>query len=185
MYKDINKNRCNWVNLNNEEYVKYHDNEWCVPCYDDIKIFENLILEIFQAGLSYEIILHKRENFRKAFSNFDYNIIANYTEKDVLRLLEDTSIVRNKKKILACINNAKSYIDIISEYSSFSNYIWGFVDGVVYEASKSSSTLSDTISKDLKNHNFQFIGTVTCYSFLQAIGIVNSHEKRCFKHVDI
>lgn len=182
MNNDFKRKRCNWVNLNNKNYVKYHDDEWCVPCYDDKKIFEYLTLEIFQAGLSYEIILNKRDNFRKAFDNFNYFKIAKYNSEDISRLLNDKSIVRNKRKIIATINNAKAFINIVKKYNSFSNYIWNFTNTTIYETGKSSSKLSDIISKDLKSNNFLFIGSVTCYSFLQAIGIINSHEAECFKH---
>lgn len=178
----FNKKRCNWVNLKNKKYVNYHDNEWCVPCYDDKKIFEYLTLEIFQAGLSYEIILNKRDNFRKAFDNFNYLKIAKYNSDDISRLLNDKSIIRNKRKIIATINNAKAFIKIIEKYNSFSNYIWGFTNTTIYETGKSSSKLSDIVSKELKSNNFSFIGSVTCYSFLQAIGIINSHETNCFKY---
>ncbi len=179
-YKKIN--RCNWVNLNNKKYVTYHDNEWCVPCFDDKKIFEYFTLEVFQAGLSYEIILNKKENFRNAFDNFNYQKIATYNINDISRLLNDKSIIRNKRKIIATINNAKAFIKIIKSYNSFSNYIWSFTKGIIYETGKSHSDLSDIISKDLKHHSFSSIGSTTCYSFLQAIGIINSHENNCFKN---
>lgn len=174
-------NRCSWCNLNNNKYILYHDNEWGNPTHDDNKLFELLILESFQAGLSWECILNKREDFRKAFDNFDYNKISKYNEIKINELLNNKNIIRNKLKINAAINNSKIFIDIQKEYKSFSNYIWSFTkNNIIYENDKVSSDLSDTISNDLKKRGMKFVGTVIIYSYLQAIGIINSHEENCF-----
>lgn len=176
-----NRNRCRWVNLNNQTYIKYHDNEWGKPQYDDNKLFELLLLESFQAGLSWECILNKRKSFKDAFDNFDYKKIAKYTEQKIISLLNNSNIIRNKLKITAAINNSKIFIGIQKEYKTFSNYIWHFTNNkVIYETDKTSSELSDNISKDLKQRGMKFVGTTIIYSYLQAIGIINSHEKGCY-----
>lgn len=173
--------RCSWCNLNNKLYVKYHDEEWGKPTYDDNKLFELLLLESFQAGLSWECILNKREYFKIAFDNFDYNKISNYTEDKINSLLQNKNIIRNKLKIKAAINNSKIFIDIQKEYKTFSNYIWHFTNSkIIYENNKTSSDLSDTISNDLKKRGMKFVGTTIIYSYLQAIGIINSHEDNCY-----
>lgn len=174
-------NRCSWCNLNNNKYISYHDNEWGKPTYDDNKLFELLILESFQAGLSWECILNKREDFRKAFDNFNYKKISKYNDTKVNELLNNKNIIRNKLKIKAAINNSKIFIDIQKEYKSFSNYIWSFTkNNIIYENDKVSSELSDKISNDLKKRGMKFVGTVIIYSYLQAIGIINSHDENCF-----
>ena len=174
-------NRCSWCNLNNNKYILYHDNEWGKPTNDDNKLFELLILESFQAGLSWECILNKREDFRKAFDNFNYKKISKYNETKINELLNNKNIIRNKLKIKAAINNSKIFIDIQKEYKSFSNYIWFFTNNnTIYENDKVSSELSDKISNDLKKRGMKFVGTVIIYSYLQAIGIINSHEENCF-----
>ena len=174
-------NRCSWCNLNNNKYILYHDNEWGKPTHDDNKLFELLILESFQAGLSWECILNKREDFRKAFDNFNYKKISKYNETKINELLNNKNIIRNKLKIKAAINNSKIFIDIQKEYKSFSNYIWSFTNNnIIYENDKVSSELSDKISNDLKKRGMKFVGTVIIYSYLQAIGIINSHEENCF-----
>ena len=177
-----NKKRCKWCNLKNELYIKYHDDEWCKPVFDDDKyLFEMLILESFQAGLSWECILNKREYFREAFDNFAIDKICNYNEKKVNELLNNKNIIRNKLKINAAINNSKIFMDIQREYKSFSDYIWQFTNyNVIYEVDKTSSELSDTISRDLKKRGMKFVGTTIIYSYLQAIGVIYSHEKECF-----
>ena len=176
-----NIKRCKWCNLDNNLYVKYHDEEWGSPIYNDNKLFELLILESFQAGLSWECVLNKREYFRVAFDNFDYNKISKYNDDRIKELLENKNIIRNKLKIKAAINNSKIFIDIQKEYGSFSKYIWSFTNNkIIYEYDKTSSKLSDTISNDLKNRGMKFVGTVIIYSYLQAVGIINSHEKGCF-----
>ena len=173
--------RCFWCNVNNPIYVKYHDEEWGVPLYDDNKIYEIFLLETFQAGLSWECILNKREAFKKSFDDFDYNKICLYKEDKIKCLLNNKDIVRNKLKINACIKNTKIFIDIQKEHKSFSNYIWSFTNNkIIYETGKTTNDISDIISRDLKKRGMSFVGSVTIYSFLQAIGIVNSHEKGCF-----
>lgn len=171
--------RCSWVN-DNPLYIKYHDEEWAVPSYDDNYLFEMLVLESFQAGLSWECILNKREAFRKAFDNFDYKKISKYDDKKQEELKNNAAIVRNSLKIKASINNAKVFMDIQKEYKSFSNYIWSFTDNkVIKNVWKTSNELSDEISKDLKKRGMIFVGTTIIYSYLQAIGIINDHEIEC------
>ena len=175
--------RCKWCNLNNPLYVNYHDQEWGTPIYEDKKLFELLILESFQAGLSWECILNKRENFKKAYDNFNIDKIVNYDEAKINKLIQNPNIIRNKLKIKASINNAKIFKKIANEYGSFAKYIWSFTNGqIIYEIGKSSSELSDKISKDLKDKGMSFVGTTIIYAYLQAIGIINSHEQNCFKY---
>ncbi len=175
--------RCSWVNENNELYIKYHDEEWAVPSYDDKYLFEMLLLESFQAGLSWECILNKRESFRKAFDHFDYKKIAKYKEDKINELLNNKEIVRNKLKIHAAINNAKIFMKIQKEYKTFSNYIWSFTNNKTIinkdDNYKTTSNLSDTISNDLKKRGMKFVGSTIIYSYLQAIGIINDHELEC------
>ena len=174
--------RCKWCNLNNPIYVKYHDEEWGVPTYDDQKLFELLILESFQAGLSWECILNKRENFKKAYDNFNIDKIINYDENKINELKQNPGIIRNKLKIKASINNAKIFKKIEKEYGSFSKYIWSFTNNqIIYETNKTSSELSDKISNDLKQRGMTFVGTTIIYAYLQATGIINSHDENCFK----
>ena len=176
-----NKKRCTWCNLQNELYVKYHDKEWGQPSYDDKYLFEMLILESFQAGLSWECILNKREAFRKAFDNFDIEKISNYNNEKIGKLLKNQNIIRNKLKINAAVNNSEIFKKIQNEYQTFSNYIWHFTGNeIVYEINKTSSELSDVISKDLKKRGMKFVGTTIIYSYLQAIGVIYSHEKGCY-----
>lgn len=176
-------NRCKWVNLNNPLYVKYHDEEWGVPSYCDKYLFEMLILESFQAGLSWECILNKRKAFYKAFDCFNYEIISKYDDVKINELLNNKDIIRNKLKIKAAIKNAGVFISIREEYKTFSNYIWSFTDGKVIvncdDNLKTSSELSDIISKDLKRRGMSFVGTTIVYSYLQAIGIIDDHELNC------
>ena len=176
-------NRCKWLNLNNPIYVRYHDEEWGKPKYNDKELFELLILEMFQAGLSWECILNKRNSFRLAFDNFDYNIISNYNGNKINELLNNKNIIRNKLKIQAAINNAKVFIKIQEEYKTFSNYIWSFTNNKIIKSIddnlKVSSALSDEISKDLKRRGMKFVGTIIIYSYLQAIGIIDDHELDC------
>lgn len=175
--------RCKWVNENNKLYVKYHDEEWGVSSYDDKYLFEMLLLESFQAGLSWECILNKRESFRKAFDNFDYKKISKYDNTKILELLNNSNIIRNKLKINATINNAKVFIDIQKEYDSFSKYIWSFTNNKQVinkdDKFKTTSDLSDIISNDLKRRGMKFVGSTIIYSYLQAIGIINDHELNC------
>lgn len=175
--------RCFWLNENNPTYVDYHDNEWCIPKYNDHELFELLILESFQAGLSWECILNKREAFRSSFDNFDIIKVSNYKEDKIKELLENKDIIRNRLKIQAAINNAKVFLNIQKEYKSFSNYIWNFTNNkIIYETDKTSSELSDKISNDLKKRGMKFVGTTIIYSYLQAIGILYSHDKDCFMY---
>lgn len=179
-------NRCKWAMNVNEIYTKYHDEEWGEPVHDDQKLYEMLILESFQAGLSWSCILNKRENFRKAFDNFDIDKIINYDEIKIQELQNNAGIIRNKLKIKATINNSKIFKQIQKEYGSFDKYIWSFTNNqTIYEFDKVSSELSDTISRDLKKRGMTFVGTIIIYSYLQAVGIINSHETQCFKHCKI
>lgn len=178
--------RCFWVDEKSEIYVKYHDEEWGVPKYDDRELFELLVLESFQAGLSWITVLKKREAFRKAFDNFNVEKVSAYDEKKVVELLQNKGIIRSKGKVEAAIGNAKVFIEIQKEFGSFSNYIWGFTDNKVIKADyanlPASTPLSDTISKDLKIRGMKYVGTVIVYSYLQAIGVVDDHDKECFKY---
>ena len=177
--------RCSWCNLKNPKYVDYHDNEWGVPQYDDKKLFELLILENFQAGLSWECVLNKRNDFIKAFDNFDIDKIIAYKQDKIDCLMQNKQIIRNRRKIESTIKNAKSFKDISKEFGSFSKYIWSFTNNkIIYETGKTSSELSDMISNDLRKRGMKFVGTVIVYSYLQAIGVINSHEKNCFKYVE-
>ncbi len=179
-------NRCKWSMNVNEIYTKYHDEEWGEPIHDDQKLYEMLILESFQAGLSWSCILNKRKNFKEAFDNFDIDKIINYDETKIKELQNNEGIIRNKLKIKATINNSKIFKQIQEEYGSFDKYIWCFTNNeTIYELDKVSSELSDTISKDLKQRGMKFVGTIIIYSYLQAIGIINSHEIQCFKHYKI
>lgn len=175
------RRRCVWANPSNPAYVEYHDREWGVPVHDDGKLYEMLLLECFQAGLSWECILNKRDAFREAFDGFDPHIVAGYGDEDVERLLSDPGIVRNRSKIVSAIGNAKVFLDISRESGSFSEYIWGWTDGrTVHEYGVDRSDLSDRISEDLRRHGMRFVGSVTVYSYLQAVGIVWSHGPDCF-----
>ena len=183
--------RCAWVN-DDPVYIKYHDEEWGVPVYDDEKLFEFLVLEFFQAGLSWITILKKRENFRRAFDNFDYRKIACYGQKKIDELMLDAGIIRNKLKIEAAINNAKAFIEVQKKYGSFSRYIWSFIDGKPIQNNfrffsdvPAKTELSDKISKDLKKKGFKFIGSTIVYAHLQATGMVNDHTLDCFRHKEL
>lgn len=176
--------RCAWCNLNNEIYVNYHDKEWGVLNLDDAYLFEMLILELFQAGLSFECVLNKREYFKVAYDNFDVNKVSLYDENKINELMNNKNIIRNKRKIEASINNAKIFNNIKNEYGSFHNYLKMFTnDKVIYENDKTTSKLSDAISTDLKRRGMKFIGSTIIYAYLQAIGIINSHDDGCYKHV--
>ncbi|MBE6992954.1 MAG: DNA-3-methyladenine glycosylase I [Ruminococcaceae bacterium] len=175
------KNRCKWCNLKNDLYVEYHDSEWCVPAFDDKYLYEMLILESFQAGLSWECVLNKRESFRKAYDDFDIDKVVSYDENKVLELLNNKNIIRNKRKIYASINNSRIFKAIVCEYGSFYNYLKTFTnDKIVYETGKTTSDLSDAISKNLKKRGMTFVGSVIIYSYLQAIGVIYSHDKDCY-----
>jgi DNA-3-methyladenine glycosylase I len=179
--------RCNWCN-SSDLYQKYHDQEWGVPVYDDQTLFEFLILETFQAGLSWITILNKRENFRNAFDNFNYKKIAHYSEDKVQELLLDAGIIRNQLKVRSAISNAVAFIKIQEEFGSFSSYIWEFTDGKPIHNNRQSlkevpatTPLSDTISKDLKKRGFKFVGSTVIYAHMQATGMVNDHVADCWK----
>lgn len=175
--------RCKWVDETNELYVKYHDTEWGIPSYDDHYLFEMLLLESFQAGLSWITILKKREAFREAFDDFDVIKVSQYDETKILSLMSNQKIVRNQLKIRATVNNAKIFIKIQQEFGSFSNYIWSFTDGkIIYNENDelpTTSSLSDQISADLKKRGMKFVGSTIIYSYLQAMGIINDHETTC------
>ena len=178
--------RCHWANPNNPLYIKYHDEEWGVPSYSDDYLFEMLLLESLQAGLSWECILNKRESFRKSFDNFNYHKIAKYDELKIEELLNNKNIIRNKLKIKATIKNAKIFIAIQKEYGSFSNYIWHFTNNKIIKNNTNNipthNELSDKISADLYKRGMRFVGTIIIYSYLEAIGIINDHELTCSKH---
>ena len=177
-------NRCQWCNEKNEKYVLYHDEEWGVLRLDDEYLFEMLVLESFQAGLSWECVLNKREAFRQAFDGFDRFKIQLYDESKVEELRSNPDIIRNRLKIQATIQNARIFSDIVKEKGSFRAYLEEFTDGkIYYETNLTHSTLSDAISKDLKKKGMKFVGTTIIYSYLQAIGIINSHDETCFKYV--
>lgn len=181
--------RCNWPTLDKSElYQQYHDNEWSVPSHEDSYLFEMLLLESFHCGLSWLLILKKRDAFRAAFDGFDPNIIANYDEHKIQSLMENTGIVRNKLKILASVKNAKSFLLVQQEFGSFSRYIWSFTeDKVRYTKTDeflASNDLSNAVAKDLKKHGFSFMGSVTTYSYLEAIGVMNNHASYCTHYPD-
>ena len=180
-----NKTRCAWCEKD-DLYRNYHDNEWGKPVYDDETIFEFLILETFQAGLSWYTVLSKRENFRKAFDNFDLIKIANYSEDKMAKLAEDTGIIRNKLKIKATVTNAQAFLNVQKEFGTFSKYIWGFVDGKPIDNHpktlsdvKATTPISDALSKDLKKRGFKFVGSTVMYAHMQATGMVNDHVVDC------
>ncbi|MFN3411967.1 MAG: DNA-3-methyladenine glycosylase I [Exilispira sp.] len=185
------KIRCPWCG-NDPLYIQYHDNEWGVAIFNDQKLFEMLILDCFQAGLSWLTILKKRENFRIAFDNFDPLKIANYTNKKINQLMQDNGIIRNKLKIDATIKNSKAYLNLVEKKGSFSKFLWDFVDGKPiinrWENVKqipATSTISDKMSKELKKNGFSFVGSIICYAFMQAAGFVNDHLVSCFRYNDI
>jgi len=187
----MEKHRCGWC-VGDDLYEIYHDQEWGVPVYDDATLFEFLILETFQAGLSWITVLRKRENFRNAFENFDYKKIATYQQDKIDSLIQDTGIIRNKLKIHATITNAQAFMDIQKEFGSFSKYIWGFVDGkpiknnlTHYKNAPATTSLSDVLSKDLKKRGFKFVGSTVVYAHMQATGMVNDHEVGCFRYEEV
>lgn len=178
--------RCSWVNEKSSLYVKYHDEEWGVPKFDDRELFELLILEGFQSGLAWITVLNKREAFRKAFDNFDVVKVSQYGDRKIEELIKNEGIIRSRQKIEAAIKNAKIFIEIQKEFGSFSNYIWGFTNGKIIKNTSDkfevSSPLSDLVSKDLKKRGMKYVGTVIIYSYLQSIGIIDDHEISCFKY---
>ena len=173
--------RCKWCNLKNELYIKYHDEEWGRLNLDDKYLFEMLILESFQAGLSWECVLNKRESFRQAFDNFNIDKIINYSDEKIQKLLQNKGIIRNRLKINATINNSKIFKDIQEQYGTFSKYLETFTNNeVIHEIGKTTSNLSDNISKDLQKRGMKFVGSTIIYSFLQAIGVIYSHDEGCY-----
>ena len=182
--------RCDWAR--NELAINYHDTEWGVPLHDDQRLFEFLILEGAQAGLSWDTVLQKRENYRKAFDNFDAEKIAKYDEKKCAELLQNQGIIRNRLKIASAVRNAKCYLEIVEKEGSFDKYIWSFVDGKpivnVWENIKqvpASTMISDALSKDLKKRGFNFVGSTIMYAFMQATGMVNDHLTSCFRYKEV
>lgn len=187
----MDKHRCGWC-LGDPLYEAYHDTEWGVPVKDDETLFEFLILETFQAGLSWITVLRKRENFREAFDHFDYKKIAGYQQDKVDELLQNPGIIRNKLKVHATISNAQAFMDVQKEFGSFSQYIWGFVDYepirntlANYKHAPATTPLSDAISKDLKKRGFKFVGSTVIYAHMQATGMVNDHEVNCFRYHEV
>jgi DNA-3-methyladenine glycosylase I len=185
--EQFSKKRCAWSG-NDELMIKYHDEEWGIPVHDDRLLFEFIILEGAQAGLSWKTVLHKRENYRKAFDNFDAKKISNYNDEDVARLLQNSGIIRNRLKIAATIQNAKTFLEVQKEFGSFDAYIWQFVSYKTITNKVQSikdiptkSKESDQMSKDLLKRGFKFVGSTICYAFMQAVGMVNDHEEDCFR----
>ncbi len=175
------KKRCKWANPKNDRYVRYHDEEWGVPVHDDGKLFEMLILECFQAGLSWECVLNKRDAFRDAFDGFDLDKVCAYDDEKIEELISNPKIIRNRLKIQAAVTNARVFREIRRQYGSFSNYLWPWTDGsVIYETGQASSCLSDKISADLKKRGMKFVGTTVIYAYLQAVGVIYSHDDGCF-----
>lgn len=186
------KIRCRWVPVDNPLYVKYHDEEWGVPVHDDRLLFEFLILEGMQAGLSWLTILRKRENFRNAFDGFDVVKVSQYDEQKIASLMQDAGIIRNRQKINAAVSNALAFLEIQSKYGSFDSYIWDFVDGKpiinrwkTLEELPASTPLSDNVSKDLKQKGFKFVGSTIIYAHMQATGMINDHTIDCFRYNEI
>ena len=188
----MDKQRCGWVPLNKPFYVKYHDEEWGVPVREDRLMFEFLILETFQAGLSWEIVLNKRENFRKVFDDFDMETISEYDEQKILELQIDKGIIRNKLKIRAAVNNAQKCLELMEKHRSFSTYLWNFVGGQpIVNRWKSvddippKTSLSDEISAEMKTMGFKFFGSTVCYAHMQAVGMVNDHTIDCYRYMQL
>ncbi len=180
------KCRCLWARPGNPRYIQYHDSEWGIPVYEDHKLFEMLVLESFQAGLSWECVLDKRDAFRAAFDNFELNKVCEYDDEKTAQLLSNPAIIRNRLKVRAAVGNAKVFRKIQEEFGTFSRYLWGWTGGkVVYEKGMTRSDLSDRISQDLKKRGMTFVGSTTIYAYLQAVGVVYSHDKGCFlEHKD-
>jgi len=187
----MDKHKCGWC-VGDTLYEAYHDHEWGVPVRDDDTLFEFLILETFQVGLSWITILRKRENFRKAFDDFDCIKISRYSETKIEALLQNAGIIRNKLKIRSTVSNAQAFIKVQEEFGSFSSYIWGFVNGqpikntiTNYNEGPANTALSDTISNDLKKRGFKFVGSTVVYAHMQATGMVNDHEVNCFRYDEV
>lgn len=189
---DVECVRCPWLDTSKPYYVKYHDEEWGVPVHDDKTMFEFLILESAQAGLSWYTILKRRAGYKNAFANFDANVVANFDEDKIEELMQDAAIIRNRLKIKAAISNAKIFIELQREFGSFCNYLWGYVNNKTIVNSISSldeypatSAVSDAISKDLKKRGFKFFGSTICYAHLQACGLINDHSESCFRKNEV
>lgn len=187
-----NSNRCPWVDLTKEDYVRYHDQEWGVPIHDDKTIFEFLTLETAQAGLSWYVVLSKRDNYRAAFAGFDAEKVARFNARQVKSLLSNSGIIRNEAKILAAINNARRFLLVQEEFGTFDAYIWRFVGGkpIVHKLKSlrdypATTAESDALSKDLKQRGFKFVGSTVCYAHMQATGMVNDHALHCFRRREI
>jgi len=187
----MNKERCHWPGAD-ELMLKYHDEEWGVPLHDDDKLFEFIVLDGFQAGLSWKTILHKRENFRKAFDHFDATKIIHYSEEKIVELMQDSGIIRNKLKIKSTITNAIAYLETRKEFGSFDHYIWQFTNHKTINNQLNSigdmpvtSPESDAMSKDLKKRGFKFVGSTICYAFMQAAGMINDHTINCFRYKEV
>lgn len=185
------KIRCGWVKLDDPLYCEYHDHEWGYPLHDDQKLFEAIILDTFQAGLSWLTILRKRENFRKAFENFNAARIAKFDELKIEALMQDAGIIRNRAKINAAITNAKAFLEVSKEFGSFDKYIWQFTEGKTIvnnwntiKQIPASSAESDKMSKDMQKRGFKFVGTTICYAFMQATGMVDDHTTDCFRRTN-
>ena len=184
--------RCKWAENGSEIDVEYHDNEWAVPVHNDNKLFEFLLLESAQAGLSWSTVLKKREGYRKAFDNFDFQKIANYDKGKIQQLLEDPAIIRNRLKIQSAVKNARAFIRVRKEFGSFDSYLWGFVGGkpkqnhwTTWTDVPSRTQISDILSNDLKKRDFIFVGSTICYSMMQAVGLVNDHIVNCFRYKEV
>jgi DNA-3-methyladenine glycosylase I len=180
--------RCHWAGT--DLSIAYHDREWGVPVHDDRTLFEFLILEGAQAGLSWEIILRKRENYRAAFDNFDPRRVTKYDQRKIEKLLGDEGIIRNRLKVDAAVRNARAFLEIQQEFGSFDKYVWRFVEGRTIKRKRgaplqTTTTESDLMSKDLKQRGFKFVGSTICYSFMQAVGMVNDHEPGCFRYTQV
>ena len=187
----MDKHKCGWC-LGDALYEAYHDNEWGLPVKDDALLFEFLVLETFQAGLSWITILKKRENFRNALDQFDYRKIAEYDENKIQSLLQDAGIIRNKLKVRATVSNALAFMKVQDEFESFSAYVWGFVNHTPiknsienYKNGPATTKISDALSKDLKKRGFKFVGSTVVYAFMQAVGMVNDHETNCFRYNEV
>lgn len=188
----MEQQRCLWYKNSSPDMIRYHDEEWGVPCHDDRGQFQFLVLESAQAGLSWRTILDRREGYRRCFANFDVRTVAGFTAADVARLMRDTSIIRNRHKIESAINNARVFLEIAARHGSFCNWFWGFTDGLSIQNAwremtdvPSTSPLSDTIAKEMKALGFRFLGSTVIYAHMQATGMVNDHITRCFRHEEL
>ena len=190
--RNFTTRRCPWVDLSKPDYIEYHDKEWGVPVHDDRRIFEFLILEGAQAGLSWYTVLRKREAYRSAFAEFDPEKVARYGKRELKSLLTNPGIIRNQQKIIAAINNARRFLEVQAEFGSFDRYIWRFVNGkpIVHKLKRlkdyaATSAESDALSKDLKQRGFNFVGSTICYAHMQATGMINDHVVNCFRRREI